>query len=208
MKYLVSWSGGLDSTYLIYKFLKEGHSVVAAYCEIINNITKTERERYAIEKLKHKLYPLGALEVIDGARVEANGDSLCSFEQVPLLLLSIIYSGGKADKVALAYTLNDDAIAFLSDIKKIYNSYKVLAKDRSWPEMIFPLYRTSKAEILRKLPVELIKDITFCENPSGKDNCGTCTPCRRWKVLEESGAVPEGAKRFKRARHPHSRRIK
>lgn len=41
MNILIPWSGGLDSTYLVWKSLKEGHHVNTAYFTIINNHTKT-----------------------------------------------------------------------------------------------------------------------------------------------------------------------
>ena len=43
--YYVLWSAGLDSTYLIYKLLEEGHTVIAGYCDIKNNRTKTIMEQ-------------------------------------------------------------------------------------------------------------------------------------------------------------------
>ena len=41
------WSGGLDSTFMIDKLLKEGNTVVVGYIEILNNPRQMERERNA-----------------------------------------------------------------------------------------------------------------------------------------------------------------
>jgi tRNA U34 2-thiouridine synthase MnmA/TrmU len=50
-KYFVSWSGGLDSTFLIYKLLSEGYSVCSSYVKIGNNEEKTTRELNSIKNI-------------------------------------------------------------------------------------------------------------------------------------------------------------
>lgn len=55
MRYLVLWTGGLDSTSLVLKLLQDGHHVTAAYIEIENNDTKTERELHAISEISKYL---------------------------------------------------------------------------------------------------------------------------------------------------------
>ena len=50
----ILWSGGLDSTYLIYKNLNEGNKVISGYVSLLNNGKKVDMERQAIEKLKEE----------------------------------------------------------------------------------------------------------------------------------------------------------
>lgn len=47
----ILWSGGNDSTYLVWDRLKSGGSVTAAYVEVSNNETKTLAEIGAINKM-------------------------------------------------------------------------------------------------------------------------------------------------------------
>ena len=51
----IPWSGGLDSTYLIWLYLKAGLRVVAGSIGILNNPEQTEAEKTA----RHNLWPFG-----------------------------------------------------------------------------------------------------------------------------------------------------
>jgi len=42
---LVLWSGGFDSTYLVYKNLQEGNNVFTIYNKIINSKDKIKYEK-------------------------------------------------------------------------------------------------------------------------------------------------------------------
>jgi len=55
-KVAVLFSGGLDSTYLVWKNLNEGNIVYPIYIEIENNITKTILEKNRIELLYKEFY--------------------------------------------------------------------------------------------------------------------------------------------------------
>ena len=54
----ILWSGGIDSTYLLYKNLQAGHIVVPYYVDILNNKLKTEAEQQAIKLLSNELSPM------------------------------------------------------------------------------------------------------------------------------------------------------
>lgn len=51
MNKLILFSSGLDSTFLVYKALKEGHSVYVVYTDILNNVDKSKIEKQNIQKL-------------------------------------------------------------------------------------------------------------------------------------------------------------
>jgi 7-cyano-7-deazaguanine synthase in queuosine biosynthesis len=173
--YHVLWSGGLDSTYLIHSLLNEGHVVRASYCEIINNKDKTIREQKAIKSLckvlSHpKFSYLGVL-----CRVEVLGNFLTCFSQMPVWITALLSSGAKdADYLALGYVLGDDAISYLEDIQNIWNAYGGLSK-KTLPLLQFPLKKVSKEDIIRKLPLNILKLVTWCENSDVP--CGKCPPC-------------------------------
>ena len=50
-KNLVLWSGGLDSTHLVYDNLSNGNKVSALYIELTNNDTKVKLEKAALKKM-------------------------------------------------------------------------------------------------------------------------------------------------------------
>jgi hypothetical protein len=110
------------------------------------------------------------------------------FIYVPILILnSLLEIEPDVDKIAIGYVMNDDAISYLKEIKDIYRSFEKIKADRKLPSLEFPLSKFKKSEIVKSLPFQYLKEITFCEGI--EDNCGTCPTCRRWKTLEEDGFV-------------------
>ncbi len=129
-KVAVLFSSGLDSTYLVWKNLKEGNIVTPIYIEIQNNEVKTIIEKNRIKLLydefskefngssnydDHKIMPI---QYLLSTSVHANEDSL-HFKQVPIWIFALVFSQGlNVDEIQIGYVSNDDAIPYLSDIKK------------------------------------------------------------------------------------------
>lgn len=175
---LVLWSGGLDSTYLIYKMLCDGYRVKAFYINIQNNTYQTEREKTAIQKMIpiFKQWDFEYLgELIDINILNPNSKYMLNY---PPLFLLVPYVMGDVDNLAIGYVMNDDAISYIEDIKNIYNSIQPLCS-ADLPKLIFPLSKYKKEDIWNKLiPPELRQHVTWCENSAcetvGKDNCPSC----------------------------------
>ena len=184
-KILVSWTGGLDSTYLVYKLLNEGHLVNTCYTKILYNTNFTKRERKAISKMivNFKKYPnyLGHLES------ESVGyfQNVC-FGQVLSILQGLIHNYDKHDEVAIGYVMNDTIISYLPDILKIWNSYKTICYS-NFPKLTFPLIKYSKDMIYNNLPKIFLDNISYCQRLDDvEEPCGVCRSCKRMKdVLEE-----------------------
>lgn len=199
-KVAVLFSGGLDSTYLVWKNLKEGNTVVPIYVEIQNNETKTILEKNRIELL-HKEFKkefnsdsywegnskLKHIEYILKANVSAREDSLY-FKQVPIWIIATLFmQSHDIDEIQIGYASNDDTISYLDDIRNIYNSYQVIC-DPMKP-LVFPISKIKKEQMAHELPAKYRDLIISCENPhivGSKDAdiieykpCCKCDPCKR-----------------------------
>jgi 7-cyano-7-deazaguanine synthase in queuosine biosynthesis len=172
------WSGGLDSTYMIFKLLSEGHHVDAYYIKLTDNTQQTKRELSAI----NKLVPL--LSKFDfsykGILSEFSVREICSditMQQAPIWLLSSYYLSGP---VNIGYVMNDDSISYLNDYYSIISSLNLL---RTKPLIIeFPLIKIKKEDIIKNLPLIYKKHITYCSSMK-RNNCGICASCIRYKSL-------------------------
>jgi len=189
----VLWSGGLDSTYLIYKNLSEGNTVYAYYVELENNANKVIEEKKAIEKLQvlfekyfyNKFLYKGIL-----TEVGINGyDNCLSFKQMPTWIYALQWIDSQIDEVQIGYILNDDALSWLPDIQNIYNSFNAI-KTKEIP-LTFPLIKISKQQEKEGLPAEFYSNIWYCEDPINGKPCGTCHSCLRYKFkgLASYGSV-------------------
>jgi len=192
---LVLFSGGLDSTYLVYKNLKEGNRVQPIYIELNNNREKSIIERIQTQKLidlfdqefnvdTNRIYNIAKpMQLL----VNSSAPEL-TFRQMPAWITGIMYSNelSEADEVHIGYVMNDSAISYLEDIKRIYYAYQGIV-NKKLPRLMFPLIKLDKPMISNMLP-ERYKELTItCEVPrlalSGSGvkyfDCGDCDPCKR-----------------------------
>lgn len=189
MKVKVLFSGGLDSTYLIYDNLVKGNHVYPIYVSVVNNAAKAEREKKAAELIWDKLEEKfkgtkGSLDEIQFAtHVEIQGLATgLRFTQPPMWILGVLFTDlSGVDEIQIGYVMNDDAISFLDEISQIYNSYKPLMYN--CPRLTFPLKQYNKSALWNGLPDDIRQLTIFCESPTNGD-CGGCTPCRRYKFEE------------------------
>jgi hypothetical protein len=173
-KVAVLFSGGLDSTYLIWKNLKEDNEVYPVYVEIENNGNKTILEKNRIKLLvkefrkeftNEKDYSgrrIHDIEYVLRVSVSTSESSLF-FKQIPIWMFGTAFLQSlPVDEIQIGYVSNDDAISFLEDIKKIYKSYQAICEPMK--RLTFPLSKIRKIEMANELPKQYLALIFSCEN--------------------------------------------
>jgi 7-cyano-7-deazaguanine synthase in queuosine biosynthesis len=191
-KVAVLFSGGLDSTYLVWKNLTDGNEVQPIYVEIENNKIKTILEKNRTKLLVNEFRKdndfvdkIHDVRNILKVNVDAREDSLL-FKQVPVWILAIVFAQDlNVDEIQIGYVANDDAIGYLQDIQNVYKSYEPLM--RYLKPLVFPLSKEPKYKMAHSLPEIYRKFIFSCENATivGPEDaefieyepCCECTPC-------------------------------
>ena len=174
-KVAVLFSGGLDSTYLIWKTLKEDNEVYPVYVEIENNGNKTILEKNRIKLLvkefrkeftNEKDYSgrrIHDIEYVLRVSVSTSESSLF-FKQIPIWMFGTAFLQSLSiDEIQIGYVANDDAISYLDDIRKIYWSYQTICEPMK--KLTFPLSKIRKIEMAAQLPKKYLELIYSCENP-------------------------------------------
>ena len=197
----ILFSGGLDSTYLMWKALKDGHDVYPIYISIKNNENKVLIEKQQCILLIDEFNKEFNKEIIlnDSVTVEVYNSNNLAFAQ-PFLWSTLVNVGleGNPTEIQIGYVYGDAVIAYIPDIKKMYNSAKPFI--RYQPKLTFPLIKKHKDDIVDELPEQYRKLIVSCENPTYKnysitnketgfkyrffEPCGECEVCR--KIIDNS----------------------
>lgn len=201
MTKLILFSSGLDSTFLVYKALTEGHTVHVVYTEIVNNKYKSKIEKQNIKKL----ISLFREEFGNDNLIDINENSKNDYLYQSILLLdsnsfnlkqalvhlttisqNLYYDNNNFfDEIQIGYIMNDCAVSYIDEFKKAYKSlcFFTYTENKKYPSLKFPLLKLTKQDIANSLPKKYFDLVWTCENPIYIDGnmkmCDECEPCKR-----------------------------
>ena len=187
---IVLFTGGLDSTFLIYKNLMDGNTVQPVYISLNNNERKTLLEKKNIEELysifKKSEFKGSILPIKYIAEIKLEVKHKFYLTQPIIWLFAMSFAQfSDFDEIQIGYVSGDDAISFLNDIHKIYNSFSKFCIDKLIP-LKFPLSKIGKSQIIDELPIEYAEKVFSCEDSLSNDEfipCGRCATCSKYNYL-------------------------
>lgn len=184
---LIFFSGGLDSTYLLYLQLQIS-DVDVVYANGGQTELKQRAEEIAREAVIGKLHDMfpyrvrRQIEVSARLRVQPGG-----WWEQPLSWFrhAIEVVNPKTHSEIRVGTLMGDQFAsrapYMADAWRQL-CYATMSKEFPAPELVYPLIHTTKETILKELPKELLALTWSCETPmwseeKGITECELCLPC-------------------------------
>lgn len=182
---LCLWSGGLDSTYMVYNLLRQGYDVDFIYVEIVNNDYKVLRENAAIDALMKTFesmdLPGKITNRFDTKLTVAFPSKLIFTQLFPFIYGILNFISDHHEYVSMGYVMGDDMVSFIPELKSLWKKIGNFLAFQKLPSLEFPLIKRNKLSIYEDLPLELRQDITWCETYSTEkvDNCGLCIPCKK-----------------------------
>lgn len=200
---LAAWSGGLDSTYMVWDALNRGDTVHTIYLEIVNN--NRFREKQAIKEMVemfHSDFP--SYIHLGGNSLDLkcyNNQNIALNQAIPFLYnLFTNACSKKYDEVHIGYVMNDDALSYIPEIIRVWNSFEgLLYHGCTLPKLCFPIIKHHKQFMWKNLPESYKNHIVWCEGHTST-NCGECPSCKRMiniglmEPVEEADVVSDNIK--------------
>lgn len=198
---LLLFSGGLDSTYMLYYQLQMVGDADIMYAEGGQGKLKGDAERYArhrILKLMEKKTPFRVVQDCSVEQIHPEGSTVkgslaipsAMTRQVPAWFLAALYAfdSTRHSAVQIGYTRGDSFNDKLHDLKLAWHHLSN-AFLRTTVPLEFPLLGTDKQRMLQQLPTQLVDNVWVCELPRLHNGepvaCHQCLPCRRMKLEQE-----------------------
>jgi len=188
---LILWSGGLDSTSLVWDHLSHGRSVDVAYITLSNNDGKAAREIKARTSMKRvfKEYPNARIRNDIEFKIPTIHTTGISSIQSYLWLwaLNLIVNPDAHTHIELGYIRGDDFWHIGSKVIQLHSDIRdTFASDSDAVSLKFPLEWTTKTSIYDKYQTEfgrkLLKHVTWCESHKKSKEC-ECNPCTNMRNM-------------------------
>ena len=187
MKHCVVWSGGMDSTLILYDLVQKGIDVETIVFETdVFGYKKREYEDHArLEVMKYlkKQIPIKKIKLDFGAsRVLGYNGGL--FQQPAMISLTSVF-GDDNTVYYFGYHKGDDFFTYQYHLLTAADHLLKTLGNKNI-KFSFPLQHATKSDIVTSLQAKgLDKICHFCEYPehdyTGQGFCGNCTPCKTYK---------------------------
>lgn len=193
---IILWSGGLDSTYAVYDFLKKGYAVDLLLLDIYPEgatVLRQEKATNRILTMFRKLISEGELSgsinrviwhrITSTSRrghrsIRALHQVTSAFEAVTLMLKD--YN----NEIVFSYVEGDRTIPYLDDFRAAWDLLMKIQRLNYSEDKVpfsiplsFPFVKKSKSDILQELPPEISNAISWCNIPVQYEECGQCDNC-------------------------------
>lgn len=200
LELLVNFSGGIDSTFLLYKLLKEKRNVLVHHCVLENPENRGLPENVAVNNILNWLVEnnLNTFKYITSGFHYGNLGYIVRDVEVIAFMSSVILRNplhSSIKEIAISANSEDETID--PNEESMVRRNKIL--DAILPKgnnvkLIYPIIDKSKQDIIKEMPEDLFKMTWFCRTPLyfasdntkiGPDNqkdIAYWSPCRSCKT--------------------------
>lgn len=185
---LINFTGGLDSTYYLYTWLKNNPTKKALvhHCILKNYQLRFDKEIEACNKIIEWLRNQGLtnFEYIETTFDASQVISTINDIEIVGFMNSVILRSNRIaiDEIAITASAQDltQGPAYDQRSKSRFEIIKLVS--RKSPKFTYPIAHLSRWQMIQAIPKELVNLLWFCRVPR-KDGapCGVCKTCR-WTV--------------------------
>lgn len=188
---LVNLSGGIDSTYLLWRYLCDGVDVLVHHCSMENSEHRAAAEDQAVDRIVRHLRAKGHDFELVTTAMDVSALRRLTDPQVLGFLTGLIGRQHPDLEVALGYSASDRPaqdrdLEWAAKGRQI--AELVAGREITW---LWPLAEITKPQIIAALPPELLALTWSCRHPrNGRQGrpCGRCLTCKRLaKERREAG---------------------
>ena len=182
---LVMLSGGLDSTGMLWKLIKESRSFHVHHMNLFNQENRAKVESVAIKNILKYVGCYSTFGYSESTHYYPTYNNCFMYDSDIVAFISgtICLSMPSIKHIAIGMTKNDTEGPSLTS--RIERSTKIISAFTAATK-IYPVMNMSKREIYESLPSDL-RDLTWsCRTPIYKDNTAiSCDKCSTCESLEE-----------------------
>jgi 7-cyano-7-deazaguanine synthase in queuosine biosynthesis len=184
---IILFSGGLDSTYLLYDHVMRKENIYVHHIILKNNTQPRWREE--LKASRNIVNYLKKYYDHDFTYTESewsfDSDTVWDAEIETFVAVELVSHINSKKVMYVRGNVRDDLVrndslyraTVHSNMEKLWHFGIHKYGDKVIPEVAKPIYHLWKKDIIKKLPVDLYKMIWYCMNPKDGKPCGDCLSC-------------------------------
>lgn len=195
---MICWSGGCDSTLLLYDRAKNSSSIWPErtisinHCNVPNIQDQAKARQKILVKLKDKGFHIEPIEATFENTSYPIKESLIQ----PQIWLSIAVQYLRKDEdLYMGYIMGDCIWQYKTELINAFNALQAIGGKTG--QLQFPLQNCDKTYVIQGLTeAELINDVWFCEGGIDGIRCNRCGSCKRhllaiWEMESFNAHYPD-----------------
>lgn len=193
---LLNFSGGMDSTYVLYHWLKENpnETILLHHINLHHPAeNRIEQEQTAVKNILNWLKRKGMYNFIyHQSSFDYGSLPRISIKDIQIVAL---FSGiilrtpqyKSINKILFSWhkgEVDDESIRQGYRVKAMFTALEIPI-----PEFEFPIQHLDRRDMAKKMPKELLRLTHSCRKPLPSRNCGICKTCKELKKAKILGIV-------------------
>lgn len=189
--HLVTLSGGIDSTYALWRTLEEGHRCMVIHCKLVTRAGRYNHELAAARAVVGWLRRngLGNFSYHETGFDYGGLPCLADIETLSYFRGAALRHHPSLTTVVLGTNAEDLTQGERWERRSVTHRHLIEYIAGRVPEYVAPARDLTKAEIIQALPAGLYNQTWSCRQPRRGVACGRCRPCRH---IAEAGSRGTG----------------
>lgn len=190
---LILWSGGLDSTYLVWDHVSNGRSVDVMYINLHNNVESCKREIAARDQIKKLLeqFKEGRIRndiIVDMPSMDVADEVQMSQALVWMFAYHLNFDTLKHSHAELAYVRGDDFWHISNSIAEAHKHLLRCFRGEEQFRIKYPMEWMDKTTIYKdfnqnEFSRQLLQYVVWCEREESSNDCD-CASCTKMNYVQ------------------------
>jgi 7-cyano-7-deazaguanine synthase in queuosine biosynthesis len=189
---LLPFSGGLDSTVLLWENLNKGNNVHLVYIDFKNNNLQSIVEQKQKIKILDKIFEIRPefknqiiKESYNSVDIDFNNRNFYSGTAIFHIIFSCLNINQHYDEIQIGVVAKDYMMSMIKEMEELYSIIKKFTHKDEYPELTFPLIKETKRHLAYGIPNDIFQLTFSCEYPTINEeqelikDCGECDKCKR-----------------------------
>lgn len=182
---LINFTGGLDSTYALWNYLKNNPNewFLVHHCNLKNHQKRDVEEIKAVKNILNELKRMGYnnFDYVETTFDYGTTNTMIHDIEVIGFLTAVLLRDNRRRIGAVSITASADDFTQKSYPLRAETRFRIINTTTRGvePNYDYPIKHLTRKDMIETLPPNLLKLIWYCRKPKASQRCGKCSTCTK-----------------------------